>query len=228
MQNNHELRFSVEPAEVRSMGSGKLVATGLAAVFESRSEPLGATGFRESVGRSAFNRTLANGTDVLALLEHDKQRLLGRSGAGTLRLKVEERGLRYEIDLDDRQSLHRDVASQLERGDLAGSSFGFRAIDDKWTVDEAGTPRRELLEVHLRDVGPTSQPAYTSSDAGLAVRSLSASSGLSIEDLLQASPADLAEAVRLSEKRSEAESEKEAERSTSKGTSRRYHRRIAG
>src|SRR5688572_16918348 len=67
----------------------------------------------------------AKGThDARALFNHDPNMLLGRAGAGTLRLSTDARGLRYEIDIPD-TTVGRDVATSIARGDLAGSSFAF-------------------------------------------------------------------------------------------------------
>lgn len=192
----YETRFDSAAgfAEVRSEGK-RMILSGYAALFEKRSKPLGSTGFGETVNRSAFNRTLANGSDVLALVSHDPKMVLGRTGGKTLELRADEKGLAYAIELDESVSLHRDIARQVERRDFPGSSFGFRAIRDKWSVDDDGAPRRELLEVHLRDVGPTSMPAYDTSSATVAIRSLAEATGIEARDLASATSAELADAI---------------------------------
>ena len=47
------------------------------------------------------------------------------------------------------------------RGDLKGSSFGFIAIDERWTL-EGENEVRWLMDVDLIDVGPVSLQAYAS------------------------------------------------------------------
>lgn len=157
--------------EFREVGNS-LVATGYAAVFDRRSQNLG--GFVEYVRPGAFRKTLQE-ADVRALFNHDPNFLLGRRNAGTLRLEEDEVGLRYEVDLPD-TTTGRDVAALLRRGDLYGSSFGFRTIKDDWNLTEDGFPVRHLVDVALLDVGPVTNPAYT--DATAAVRSL----GLQVAD----------------------------------------------
>jgi uncharacterized protein len=157
-----ESRSLTQPVEFRSEGT-KLIAAGYASVFNKRSVNLG--GFVEVVSPSAFNKTIQE-ADVVALRDHDPSKLLGRSSAGTLRLGVDGTGLHYEIDLPDTTD-GRDTAVLLERGDIRGSSFGFRMIEDEWGETEDGFPERTLLSVALRDVSPVTYPAYPDSEAAL-------------------------------------------------------------
>ena len=77
-----ERRTLVEPVEFRSEG-GKLVAHGYAYVFGKRSQNLG--GFVEQVA-PGFGKKSLQEQDVRALFNHDPNFLLGRMGAGTLRM----------------------------------------------------------------------------------------------------------------------------------------------
>jgi HK97 family phage prohead protease len=114
---------------------------------------------------NAFNRALQERQDVRALANHDPQQILGRSSANTLRLSVDERGLRYEIDLPDTQA-GRDMAVSVKRGDVTGSSFAFRP--KKQTRQKAKDYDVRLLEdVDLFDVGPVTFPAYSATSAGM-------------------------------------------------------------
>jgi uncharacterized protein len=180
---NHtfERRTFAGDVEVRSADDGKtLVATGYAARFNTLSQNLG--GFVESIEPTAFNQTVKE-ADVRALFNHDPNFVLGRVTSQTLRMEVDEVGLRYEIDLPD-TSLGRDLAVLLQRGDINGSSFGFRTIDDAWGETPDGFPMRSLKAVALRDVGPVTFPAYTAADAAL--RSLAESRNLDLEVVVEA------------------------------------------
>jgi len=149
------------------------VLEGYASVFDSRSENLG--GFTEEVASSAFTKTIKDGADVRALLNHDPNFVLGRSTSQTLRLAVDSTGLHYEVDLGE-QTYARDLAISLERGDINQSSFGFRTIKDDWAEDEVnpGLLFRTLLEVHLMDVSPVTYPAYLDASSGITSRALAA------------------------------------------------------
>lgn len=175
-----ERRSLEEPVEFRAKGDRKLTAAGYASVFGKRSQNLG--GFVEQVSPAAFNKTLKE-ADVRALLNHDPSLLLGRTSSGTLTLGVDDRGLHYEVDLPD-TTVGRDTAALIERGDITGSSFGFRMIEDEWGETDDGFPLRTLNQVALRDVSPVTYPAY--SDSEVALRALSESRGMDLDVLVDA------------------------------------------
>lgn len=175
----YERRTATEGVELREDGE-TLTAVGYAATFNRLSSNLG--GFVEKVSPLAFAKTVQE-ADVRALFNHEPDHLLGRSTAGTLRMAEDAHGLRYEIDLPP-TTLGRDVAALLRRGDISGSSFGFRTIGDEWSETEDGYPLRTLTEVALRDVGPVTFPAYTSTEASL--RSLAEGRSLDLALLVRA------------------------------------------
>lgn len=174
-----ETRTVTEPVELRDGETGP-VAYGYAARFDTLSQNLG--GFVERIAPGTFTKTIAE-ADVRALFNHDANFVLGRNRSNTLRLTEDENGLAYEIDLPD-TTAGRDVQSLLARGDVTGSSFGFRTITDEWGETDEGFPLRTLRTVALRDVGPVTFPAYTAAEAGL--RSLAESRHLDYNEVLEA------------------------------------------
>lgn len=165
--DGHELRSVVLPVERRAEGDGLGMVAGYAAVFGEWADVGG--WFEETIARGAFTNTLRT-ADVRAYFDHDRGRVLGRTSAGTLRLKEDDRGLHAEIDLPD-TSDGRDVSTLIERGDISGMSFGFRVLRQEW--DETTDPeRRTILEVELREVSIVSEPAYDGTS--IALRSLEA------------------------------------------------------
>ena len=155
--------------EFRSTGglssNGKKL-TGYAAIFNSEAD-LG--GFVEVVRNGAFRKSLEGGTNIRALYHHQGDALLGTTRGGTLKLKEDANGLAFELALPD--TTHgRDLAILVDRGDVAGCSFGFRVRDggDRWE-QRGGQLVRELLDVELYEVTLTHDPAYT--DTTLALRS---------------------------------------------------------
>jgi len=149
---------------------GKDVVIGHAAVFNSLSEDLG--GFRERIEPGAFDDVLDN--DVRAYFNHDPNFLLGRVSAGTLRLGVDEKGLRYELDIPN-TTAGRDLKENMRLGNITQSSFAFTLgrDGDSWERNEEGNDIRIIHKVNrLYDVSPVSLPAYPSADnLALAVRS---------------------------------------------------------
>lgn len=138
------------PIELRAKGR-RLV--GYAATFNTPTPIAGE--FIETIAPGAFAASLASASDILALVDHDPSRVLGRTQSKTLTLAEDGRGLAFEIDLPDTQ-LGRDVLVMAERGDLGGMSFGFRAVDAPRQGD-----RRELRKVDLIEISVVSAwPAY--------------------------------------------------------------------
>ena len=150
--------------------NGQDVVVGHAAVFNSLSEDLG--GFREKIMPGAFDEVLKN--DVRAYFNHDPNFLLGRTSAGTLRLSVDEKGLRYELDVPN-TTAGRDLKENLRLGNITQSSFAFTIgrDGDSWERNEDGADIRIINKVNrLYDVSPVSLPAYPSAnDLALAQRS---------------------------------------------------------
>ena len=144
---------------------GGLVAVGYALKFGVRSSDLG--GFVEQVAPGAASASIERGDDVLALVNHDPNQVLGRTGSGTLRIGEDTVGVWYEVTLPD-TTVGRDLAELMRRGDINASSFGFRTDADRWSETDTGYPLRTLTSVSLYDVSPVTSPAYPQTVSGLA------------------------------------------------------------
>jgi HK97 family phage prohead protease len=156
--------------EIRAHGT--LSATGktlhgYAAVFNSEAN-LGT--FSEVLRPGAFAKSLATGSNVRALYHHDGSALLGTTRGGTLQLREDAKGLAFTLALPD-TSHGRDLAILVDRGDVAGCSFGFRVAPggDRWE-ERGSTMVRELLTVDLVEVTLTADPAYQ--DTSVAMRAM--------------------------------------------------------
>lgn len=159
----HETRALTVAPELRAE-NGVNTARGYAAIFNSRTT-IG-DWFIEEIAPGAFTESLRT-ADVRALIDHDTGRVIGRSTVGTLRLTEDGKGLFSEIDLPDTTD-GRDLAVQLERGDISGMSFSFRATKEQW--DETGVmPVRTIIAADLIEVSAVAFPAYT--DTSIAMRS---------------------------------------------------------
>lgn len=148
-------RRALVGVEVRAADGAAPVITGYAAVFNSLSEDLG---FREMLMPGAFDRAMSEGHDVRALVNHDPNQILGRTKSGTLKLSVDEKGLRAEITPPDTQ-IARDALTSIKRGDMDGMSFAFRTITDEWRMQD-GEEIRQLTDLELVDVSVVAFPAY--------------------------------------------------------------------
>lgn len=114
--------------------------------------------FRERIAPNAFAGTIGEGAaDVLALLDHNAEKVLGRTKAGTLRLADSATALNFEIDAPD-TTAGRDALALAMRGDLGGASIGFMVEEERVERDEAGDVRvivrAELLEISVVSAWP--------------------------------------------------------------------------
>ncbi len=141
---------------------------GTAAVFDSMSEDLG--GFREIIAPGAF-RAAVNSSDVRCLVNHDPNKILGRSTSGTLRLEETSAGLEFVCDLPD-TTYARDLMESMKRGDISQCSFGF-TVDEggqRWAKGDDGWTRTITAIKRLYDVSPVTYPAYP--ETGCALRAM--------------------------------------------------------
>lgn len=125
---------------------------GLAAPFNAETR---IADFWEVIAPGAFTRTLSEGRDILALVDHDPGKVLGRTRSGSLELSETERGLEFRVTLPD-TTTGNDLRALAQRGDLGGVSFGFTATRDSWDGE-----RRTLEEVELHEISIVQAfPAY--------------------------------------------------------------------
>lgn len=161
--------------EIRSV-SGNLHAdspgklSGFAILYNSLSQDLG--GFVEQVKPGALKRSLAQPDNIRAYVEHDPHKLLARVGSKTLELREHEKGIYFELSLPD-VSYARDLGVLVQRGDIAGVSFGFRVNPngEAWEMRD-GKLTRDLIDIDLREISIVGDPAYA--DTTVAVRSMEA------------------------------------------------------
>jgi len=170
-----ERRFlPTDNSELRS--SGRHIS-GLAVVWNSRSQNLG--GFYEVILPEAIDGVVER-SDVLATIDHDRSRVLGRcvNGKGSLQLTREPKGLRYELDAP-RTSTGDELLEMLKRGDITGSSFAFtlQPGGDRWDKLPDGSNLRTITKIDkLWDVAAVFSPAYV--DTSVALRGLEQFTGV--------------------------------------------------
>lgn len=156
--------FTLDNIEVRQEGDNSVVV-GYGSVFNSLSNNLG--GFREKINSRAFEGRLED--DVRFLFNHDPNFVLSRTTNDTLRLSVDEKGLRYEAVLPNTTAA-RDLMELMNNGTINQSSFAFVVEDDSWEQTDNGTVRTINKVSRLYDVSAVTYPAYE--DATVALRSM--------------------------------------------------------
>jgi HK97 family phage prohead protease len=150
---------------------------GYAAKFGVNSLDLG--DFVERIDPQAFGivaerRGRKRPLETRALWNHDANFPLARY-PGTLRMNVDDIGLRYEFPVPD-TTYGRDLAANIDAGIVRGSSFSFQIAPggEAWSVEDGRSIRTVTKIDSLIDVGPVTFPAYPDADVSVAQRSFDA------------------------------------------------------
>ena len=149
--------------EIRAHADSRTI-DGYAVVFDSWSRDLG--GFTEIIRQSAITQELLNESDVIANINHDDNLMLARwiGGEGTLKLSLDEKGLRFEFDCPETERGNQ-LLWDIRNGNLFECSFCFALPDNdtcqRWFRDESGSLKREITQIGwLHDVSIVSLAAY--------------------------------------------------------------------
>jgi len=164
MSREKETRYiNIEKLETRELQEdNKMQITGYVVQFNKRSEVI--WDFVEVVAKGAFRNSLRDNV-IKALWNHNHDYVLGSTKNATLRLKEDEFGLKFELDLPN-NSWGKDCYESVNRGDVDGVSFGFYVVDENWEyIESEDLYLRTLLEIDLFEISPTPFPAYPDSKA---------------------------------------------------------------
>lgn len=143
------------------------VITGYALKFGEPSKDLG--GFVEVITAEALKEVdLSN---VVLLQGHDYSKPLASVKAGTLKLEVDDVGLKFEATLTD-TSYAKDVYENIKAGIVDAMSFGFEVGIDSFEENEEGTVTRSIENMKaLHEISIVTVPAYDSTNVQVSTRS---------------------------------------------------------
>ncbi|WP_252187865.1 HK97 family phage prohead protease [Anaeromonas frigoriresistens] len=164
MSKQKETRYiSIEKLETRATEEdNKLSISGYVVQFNKRSKVM--WDFVEVVAKGAFRNSLKENV-IKALWNHNHDYVLGSTKNSTLKLREDDYGLKFELDLPS-NTWGKDCYESVSRGDVDGVSFGFFVREDEWEyIDDEDLYKRTLLEVDLFEISPTPFPAYEDSQA---------------------------------------------------------------
>lgn len=156
----------------------KRTVSGYAIVFNSESVLMQKDGvqFNEIIEPSAITQEVIDNSDILCLLNHNEEKVLGRcnQGKGTLTLTLDEKGVKFELELPN-SPLGDEVLEGIKRGDLSTCSFSFTISEggDEWVKREDGTYLRTITDIkQLFDVSIVWHPAYEETNVEVDTRGL--------------------------------------------------------
>jgi HK97 family phage prohead protease len=165
---NKEKR-EIRSSEIGTYNDATGIVEGYAATFDIESITLGT--FKEIIQRGAITEDTIKASDVFAVIDHDRQRgILARSrnGVGSLKLEIDDKGLKYSFTLPDTQ-IGAELRSHLERGEITNSSFAFSVTADDWafdTVTQLYTRHVKSID-YIYDISPVFNAAYEGTEVAL-------------------------------------------------------------
>lgn len=154
-REKRQLRAAVTQFETREENDAPHIS-GYFAVFGSNYEI--APQLSESIAKGAFSNSL--GGDVRALTNHDSTLVLGRTAAGTLELREDERGLWGDIRINPNDSDAMNTYARVARGDVSQCSIGFEILREETETFADGSVHWTIQEVTLYEVSVCTFPAY--------------------------------------------------------------------
>lgn len=151
-----QVRSVMTQFETREDENGQPMISGYFSVFNSNYE-IG-PGMSESVAPGAFLSSLSG--DVRALTNHDSTLVLGRTTAGTLKLREDETGLWGDVIINPKDSDAMNTYERVKRGDVSQCSFGFQITKEDTEVRDDGSVHWTIRDVDLHEVSVCTFPAY--------------------------------------------------------------------
>jgi HK97 family phage prohead protease len=172
--DSHDIHRIAETPEARSVAftdldvsKGGRVFDGYAGVYGQEAD-LGK--FIEVMLPPALRSGLEASPNVPMLMHHNEALPpFATTGAGTLKLSEDRRGLRVQAEIDERHFLAPTLMSMMERGEVRGMSVGMITGRGNNKVSyRDGRIYRAITGIKkLLDVSPTWDPAYRDTSAEL-------------------------------------------------------------
>lgn len=155
-RDKRQIRSVPAVLETRADEEGSMTISGYFAVFNSDYEIY--PGYTESIAPGAFDGQTSG--DVRALCNHNTSLVLGRTKAGTLALKQDERGLWGDVTINPNDRDAVNLYERVKRGDVDQCSFGFYITDEEYEARGANEDHWTIRGVELYEVSVCTFPAY--------------------------------------------------------------------
>ena len=117
-------------------------------------------GISERIDPHAFDVTLREDTgNIRCLWNHNDDIVLGRTGNGTLILRVDDHGLYGEVTINEEDSDAMNGLARIRRGDVSQCSFGFEIVEQE-ILERGNDMLFTIKQAKLWEVSPVTFPAY--------------------------------------------------------------------
>lgn len=157
-----------EELEIRAEQEGKVrKLSGYGIVYNRKAQIY--EDLYEIIRPGAARKILEANADIKCCLNHNRERIFGRTKSGTLTLEENQTGVKYTA-LPPEAQWANDALVSIKRRDIDGSSFTF-AVEpsgEKITKQSDGTFLREIFEFsRIGEMGPVTDPAYLDTTANV-------------------------------------------------------------
>ena len=157
------MEFRIKDCQLQADESGSLKVGGYINVTERESEMLynkkNGKWFKEVMKKGVFKRAIQKATTNIPLLfEHDWNRQLASVDEGSLILKEDNIGLRFDAVIKD-----ESIYQQVKAGVINSCSFGFKALAEEVNSINSRLEKRIVSAIELMEVSLVKNPAYVGS-----------------------------------------------------------------
>lgn len=114
--------------------------------------------FKEVMKKGVFERALAKNQSIPCLLEHNWEKELAHTSKGTLELREDNIGLRFDAIITD-----DEVYEQIRSGAINSCSFGFTVEEQDFENVNSRFEKRYVHEINLKEISLVKNPAYVGS-----------------------------------------------------------------
>lgn len=113
--------------------------------------------FKETMKKGVFTRALQKNDSIPLLLEHDWDKQLAHTANGTLELREDAIGLRFDAVVSE--ETYADILTR----NISACSFGFRVNEEMLEEVNPKLEKRYVTNIDLFEVSLVANPAYTGS-----------------------------------------------------------------
>lgn len=156
------MEFRIKDVQLQADTEGSLKVGGYINVTERESEMLfnKRTGkwFKEVMKKGVFKRAIERAKEIPLLYEHNWGKQLAITTDGSLTLKEDNIGLRFDAVIND-----ESVYDQVRAGLINSCSFGFRALQEEIEGVNSKFEKRFVSAIELMEVSLVKNPAYVGS-----------------------------------------------------------------
>lgn len=150
-------------------GSQGSILSGIAIPYGTLSMPIREDNrtFQERIRSGAFDKNINGNDHIEALIEHDRNKFLGSTSSGTLKLRSTPDGISYECQLADELSYVKDLKILNKRNELKYCSFGYFPVKEEMVRRRGEISVLDVVEGNLKEITITRRPRYQSGTSAL-------------------------------------------------------------